>query len=80
MTPTQQREIQMWKIRRDLDAEQLRDARELPHQMVQSGFRLSDLNDKELTFQPLVNPLSSKIAEVRNSESGQLNFGDRSIY
>ena len=77
MTPTQQREIQMWKIRRDLDAEQLRDARELPHQMVQSGFRLSDLNDKELTFQPLVNPLSSKIAEVRNSESGQLNFGDR---
>jgi hypothetical protein len=76
MTPTQKREIQMWKIRRDLDAEQLRDARELPHQHG-SAFRLSDLNDKELTFQPAVNPLSVQMAEVRNATTGMKSFSDR---
>ena len=76
MTPTQKRELQIWKLRREIDAEQLRDARELPHQQG-SGFHLSDLHDKELTFQPAVNPLSVQIAEVRNTASGMINFGDR---
>jgi hypothetical protein len=76
MTPTQKRELQIWKIRRDLEAEQLRDARDLPHQKG-SGFHLSDLNDEELTFQPAVNPLSAQIAAVRNSSSGMTNVSDR---
>ena len=76
MTPTQKRELQIWKIRRDLDAEQLRDARDLPHQKG-SGFHLSDLNDEELTFQPAVNPISAQIAAVRNTLSGLTDVGDR---
>jgi hypothetical protein len=77
MTPTQKREVQLWKIKRNMDAEHLLDARELPHQRESSGFRLSDMNDKELTFQPALNPLSVQIAAVRNSSSGMTNFGDR---
>ncbi len=76
MTPTARREVELWKIKQEMAQEACRDSRQLAHQNG-SAYRLSDNFDKELTFQPAVNPISAQIAEVRNAQSGRKNFGDR---
>ena len=76
MTPTARREVELWKIKQEMAQEACRDSRQLAHQNG-SAYRLSDNFDKELTFQPAVNPISAQIAEVRNARSGRKNFGDR---
>jgi hypothetical protein len=86
LRPTQVRELQMLAIKREInmfEQENVGSRTQSHHADSHKGHLPSDTMDPELTFSPQVNPISERIASMKNSRKNlypgeeKIDFGDR---